>query len=267
MRDVRIGAVIAQCPVGQMARNLRELDHWVDKAKRAGVEILCFPEMNICGYSNRSNITHLALPVQSPPVRNLEKLAHDRHMVILAGFAEQGRHGNIYASHVVAKPGSAVETYRKLHLAPPEKKTFTAGSCITVFTYDGITFGIQLCYDAHFPELTTQMAIMGIDILFVPHASPRGEAQQKHQSWMRHLTARAYDNGLFVVACNQTGENGNGLTFPGNGVVLDPSGNTMAVETSGRETMMVVDLSASQLEAVRGHRMRYFLPNRRSDLY
>ncbi len=72
--------------------------------------------------------------------------------------------------------------------------------------------GIQLCYDAHFPELSTRMAVNGADIIFMPHASPRGTPSQKLTSWLRHLTARAFDNGVFIVACNQNGDNQKGCS-------------------------------------------------------
>jgi predicted amidohydrolase len=84
---------------------------------------------------------------------------------------------------------------------------------------------------------------------------------------MRHLTARAYDNGLYIVACNQIGDNCNGLVFPGNAVVIDPSGNILDTKLDDSEGLLVADLTAEALEHVRGHRMRYFLPNRRPDLY
>ena len=127
--------------------------------------------------------------------------------------------------------------------------------------------GIQLCYDAHFPELSTRMAVDGVDIIFMPHASPRGTPQEKFDSWMRHLTARAFDNGVFIVACNQVGENQKGLDFPGLAVVVGPSGNILTEKTTGREAMLVTDLKAEELSAIRDHKMRYFLPNRRPELY
>jgi predicted amidohydrolase len=96
---------------------------------------------------------------------------------------------------------------------------------------------------------------------------PRGQAVDKHQSWMRHLPARAFDNGLFVVACNQRGNNENGLVFPGNAVAFSPSGEIMERRLSGSAAMLVADLTAEQLQHVRSHRMRYFLPNRRPGLY
>ncbi|MCK5484748.1 MAG: nitrilase, partial [Desulfobacterales bacterium] len=90
---------------------------------------------------------------------------------------------------------------------------------------------------------------------------------QKFNSWMRHLPARAFDNGLYVVACNQTGDNQNGLNFPGLSVIFNPSGQIIKKDTSGKEKIIIADLKAEGLAKVRDHRMRYFLPNRRPGLY
>jgi predicted amidohydrolase len=92
-------------------------------------------------------------------------------------------------------------------------------------------------------------------------------AVEKHKSWMRHLTARAYDNSVFIVACNQTGANGKGLTFPGNSVVLSPAGNVIAKSLSSRENIMFTDLKADDLHHIRNNPMHFFLPNRRPELY
>jgi N-carbamoylputrescine amidase len=173
----------------------------------------------------------------------------------------------LFAAHLVAMPDGTVGVYRKLHIAPPEQPLYAAGDRIPLFDACGIRFGIQLCYDAHFPELSTRMALEGADVIFMPHASPRGNSQEKLTSWMRHLTARAFDNGLFVVACNQTGDNGHGLQFPGLALALDPIGNIMNEYAGPTETILIVDLMAAELEAVRSHRMRYFLPNRRPEIY
>ena len=51
------------------------------------------------------------------------------------------------------------------------------------------------------------------------------ERFRSHEPELR--IGRAFDNGLFVVACNQTGDNRNGLLFPGNAVVLSPSGEVL----------------------------------------
>ncbi len=231
--------------------------------------MICFPEMNLTGYCHTATVTEHAETIPGPTTAVLAELAGDTGVTILAGMAEKGAAGKLYIVHLAAGPAGDLTVYRKLHLAPPEQKLYSAGSDIPLFKVDKTTCGIQLCYDAHFPELMTRMALDGAEVVFIPHASPsRGmTAPDKHQSWMRHLPARAYDNGIFVVACNQTGSNSNGLHFPGNAVVIDPSGNILDKKLDDREGLVVVDLEGAALKHVRGHRMRYFLPNRRPELY
>lgn len=81
---------------------------------------------------------------------------------------------------------------------------------------------------------------------------------------MRHLPARAFDNGTFVAAVNQTGENGSGLTFPGLALAIGPDGYLISKET--KEGIHMVEMDMEAVRRVRSHKMRYFLPNRRPDL-
>lgn len=265
--DIRIATVVCRCPVGELKRNLERTAEWTLKAKKKGAGLICFPELNLTGYSNRHEIIEHAISANGPEFEALVDLAKEQQIVLLVGFAELGTNGALYASHMVITPQGQTGIYRKLHLAPPETEYFSPGESLAVFQWSGIRFGIQLCYDAHFPDLSTKMAESGADIIFIPHASPRGQAADKHQSWMRHLPARAFDNGLFVVACNQIGANQNGLTFPGNAVIFSPSGEVIDTYLSDKSGLLIADLSSDQIEHVRGHRMRYFFPNRRPRIY
>ena len=267
MNDIRIATVIMNCPVGRVADNLDHMAAWVAAARKRGADLICFPEMNVTGYSTRDEIKDSAETVPGAISQSVLAMAREFEMVILSGLAEAGAKGRVFASHPVVTPEGVAGPYRKIHIAPPEIKVFSAGNAIPLFEIKGLKFGIQLCYDVHFPELSTHMAAQGADVIFMPHASPRGTPTQKFNSWMRHLPARAFDNSLYVVACNQTGDNQAGLNFPGLTVILNPSGRIVKKNTGGKEHMIVADLKAEELEKVRGHRMRYFLPNRRPDLY
>ena len=267
MNDLRIAVAITRSIVGNVQENLDRVYRWAKTAKSQGAALICFPEMGITGYFNHHEIRDVAEPVPGYISRNLLDVAVQEEIMILAGMAERSDTGHIYASHLAVKPDGDVGIYRKLHIAPPEKKYLTPGSAIPLFKIIGFTFGIQLCYDAHFPELSTQMALKGADIIFLPHASPRGNSEDKFKSWMRHLPARAFDNGLYIVACNQTGENERGLSFPGISLVISPSGDILKKEISGDEGIIIADLKREALEQVRHHDMRYFLPNRRPDIY
>jgi len=267
MRDLRIAMVVCNAPVDEVRRNLDTMKDRVKEAVEGGAGIVCFPELNVTGYCNRKRPGKFAGTVPGEITDEILQLSASEDTVVLFGMAEIDGAGNLFASHVVATPDGTLGVYRKLYIAPPERATFIPGSSVPLFEAKGVRFGIQLCYDAHFPELSTQMAANGADLIFIPHASPRGVAADKHRSWMRHLPARAYDNSVFIAACNQIGENGSGLSFPGNAVILGPSGHIITTHLTDREGILFADLKAEELASVRGHEMRYFFPNRRPELY
>jgi len=267
MQDIRIAAAIFNSIVNQPQNNLERMVPLIQQAKQQGANLICFPELNVTGYSTRAPIADAAESIPGPISRRLQQMARKFRIVILAGLAEKDSSGRIYASHVVVTPREMPGIYRKIHIAPPERGIFSAGNAIPVFQIEGVNLAIQLCYDVHFPELATRMALDGADIIFMPHASPRGTPSQKLASWLRHLTARAFDNGVFIVACNQNGDNQKGLKFPGLAVMIDPAGEIIKKDTGGKDGIVVAHLKAATLEAVRSHRMRYFLPNRRPELY
>ncbi|MBC2716223.1 MAG: nitrilase [Desulfobacteraceae bacterium] len=267
MKNIRIAAVVSNSGFGKTADNLDRMKTWIKKASENKAAIVCFPELSITGYHVRKEIINAAEPIPGPSTDYLATLAEIDNITILAGMAETDSNGRIYATHVVITPEGIKGVYRKVHLGPSEKELFISSDTIPVFEDNGIKFGIQLCYDAHFPDLSTAMALKGADVIFIPHASPRTTPDEKIKSWMRHLPARAYDNGLFIIACNQCGKNGKGLIFPGVGVVFNPAGEVIQSYTGTDEHMIFADLKAQDLKKIRSHKMRYFLPNRRPEIY
>ena len=265
--DIRIALAVVEAPLGAVAANLAKAALWTRRARQEGARLICFPELSLTGYGIQDTLRTTAQPAGGEVARQLQALAAEEEMVILAGLAEAGPAGGVFASHLCCVPGQPPGVYRKVHIAPPEEDLLQAGDALPLFDALGARVGVQLCYDAHFPEASTCMALDGADVIFFPHASPRGTSAAKFKSWRRHLPARAFDNGLFTAACNQTGANGEGLEFPGLAVVFGPGGEVLAHREDAREGLLLADLSAAQMAAVRQHRMRYFLPRRRPALY
>jgi predicted amidohydrolase len=75
------------------------------------------------------------------------------------------------------------------------------------------------------------------------------------------------DNGVFVVACNQTGKNPFGLSFPGVGLIMDPRGRMISKAVGWEEGMILATLKEEVLRDVRHHPMAYYLRHRRPELY
>ena len=267
-KDIRVAMATCQSKVGQTDSNLQTMKRWTVMAAAQNADIVCFPELCITGYHARDTIIGAALPIDSKAVEAVLHMAVESDIAIVAGLAERDKGERIYSSAFACDKTGLLGIYRKVHLGPPEKKIFTQADAIgPLFKTNGFTFGIQLCYDAHFPELSTHMAALGADAIFFPHASPGISPGDKKDSWMRHLPARAFDNGIFVIAVNPVGDNGHGVYFPGTAITLSPAGKILKSHTCDHEIMTIVDLTREMLEGVRSHRMRYFFSNRRPDLY
>ncbi len=267
MREILIAAAVINAPLGEIESNTEKMISLIRSAKNNHAELICFPEMSITGYCSDDLVKEHAISLNHDAFNKLRAVSEELNIVILAGFAQKNVDGNMFATHIVIHPLKKSEIYQKIHIAPPEQQTYTAGSLVPVFHIDGFCFGIQLCYDAHFPELSTLMTEKGVDAIFFPHASPRLTPVEKYDSWMRHMPARAFDNSIYVIACNQNGNNDNGLYFPGISFVIDPSGKVVGRDVCGQDSLLYVNLKKDAIENVRAHKMKYFFPNRRKSIY
>jgi len=267
MKNIKIALAVQNCKAGNFDRNLSKCLEMTEKASKNGADIVVFPEMNLTGYITGKEIIAFSKLLSIELKTALTQTAKSLGLMMLVGLAEKNLNGEIYAAHLVITPDGSIEKYRKIHTSPFEKRFFTPGDEIGVFNTDSLKFGIQLCYDAHFPELALAMAQEKVDAIFIPHASPRGDSREKFDSWMRHLRARAYDNSVFIFACNQTGNNGKSLDFPGVAVAIGPDGNVLSKSLDKNEGLHFVNIKEEMLTQVRSHEMRYFLPNRRKDLF
>jgi N-carbamoylputrescine amidase len=267
MDDLTVAAACMTAEPGRIERNLERIRSIAMEAAASGADMLCLPELSVTGYS-LSDPESLCLGRNGRMLtERLLSIAKATNLVILAGLVEPREGAPPYIGHVAAGPEGLLGVHRKTHLSPTERGVFSAGDDLRVFAWRNTTFGIQLCYEAHFPEISTVMTLKGAEVLFLPHASPRGDAEQKRSSWMRHLPGRAFDNGVFVVAVNQVGETEGGFDFPGVIVILGPDGREYAQYAGKEEAIVYARLRKEDLDAVRRHRMRYFLPWRRPELY
>ena len=91
MKDIRVAAVVCRSPVGKTRENLDRMRTWTDKAARQGAAVVCFPELNLTGYTTRPEIADSGRTGSRPGDRRLLQIAADTGMAILAGLAEKGR--------------------------------------------------------------------------------------------------------------------------------------------------------------------------------
>jgi len=267
MEDLKVAAAVMRSVLGRKAENLAGMEALVREAARGGAKAVCFPEMNISGYGLRREMESFAEPIPGPSTEAVLKMAREYGLMILAGLAEKAEENQYFISHFAAGPEGLIGVYRKIHLGPPEEGVYGAGSECPVFSFGGVRFGIELCFDGHFPELSSLLALNGAEVIFIPHASPRESSSEKKARWLRYLPARAYDNSVFLVACNPLGESESGLDFPGTSLILGPKGEILAESQAGGEEVILADLKKETLLKVRENSRGFFLGRRRPEIY
>jgi len=176
----KIALAICNCQVGEIALNMEAIKKQVSEAVKNGAHLICFPEMNITGYYNNHDIRNWSLPRTTTEIETLSSFATRSSITILAGFSEIDANSSLFATHGIFFPNGQKKFYRKLHISPPEKEIFEKGDEVPVFEYHGIKFGVQLCYDAHFPELSTVMSLKGVDLIFFPTLLPEVILRKKN---------------------------------------------------------------------------------------
>lgn len=255
--------------------NLTKINNFVNEAVKKKAKIICFPELSTCGYDRKLPIT-LAEEIPGYTSSKLMEIAINKKITIIAGMLEKERN-HIYITQILTFPSGKIEKYRKTHLGKYEKNRYLAGEELPVFNmrnFDNVIekvhFSIGICYDLHFPEVITAFSVQGAQIVFAPHASPM-TAERRVQIWNKYMGTRAYDNRVYLAACNLVGNNGF-KSFGGGMGIWDPFGNLVKEYKQEDENIIFFDLNLEELNNIRkgksGHMKKpFYIKDRRAQLY
>jgi len=89
MDDLRIAAVVMRCMLGETQDNLNRMKARIGEAASGGANLVCFPELNLTGYSVREVIRSVAEPIPGPLSQAVVEMARESGMFILAGLVER----------------------------------------------------------------------------------------------------------------------------------------------------------------------------------
>ena len=295
MREIRVAAAQFEPRDGDKLYNLDVICALARKAREAGAEIVSFHECSVSGYTFLENLSREELSVlaehvpDGPSVSRLIALAGSLGMAIGAGLIEiEGDH--LYNCYVVVSPTGFVARHRKLHAFISD--LLTCGDRYTVFDLLGCRFGILTCYDNNLPENVRITAMLGAEIVLMPHVtgclpSPmpgRGTVDPaiwhnrvrdpvrcrqefdgpKGRGWlMRWLPARCWENGIFGVYSNPIGEEG-GTIKAGGAMILDPFGEVLEECRTLGDDIAVATLDPEKLALASGSS---YIRARRPELY
>lgn len=247
---MKIAAAQIACTLGDLPANVQKMRDFAGRARKAGAELVVFPEMADTGYA-MPVIREKAMPWSEGAVPELQKIARTLSLAIISGVSE--REGDLIynAQVVIDSTGAIVAKYRKTHLFAPapveEDKCFAPGQELVSVAFASLQFGLTICYDLRFPEIYRSLAIDQETNVFVISSAwpfPRVE----HQRVL--ATARAIENQSYVILANRVGRD-DAVPFCGSSVVLDPYGVVVAAASSDREELIVADLSLDLVKLIR----------------
>lgn len=296
MQHLKIATAQFENASGDKHYNLHVINRLASQAAQRGAQVIAFHECSITGYTfarhlSKEQMLDLAefIP-DGDSIRQLTRIAQANDIVIMAGLFEKDEQGQLFKAYVCVDKTGLVAKYRKLH--PFINPHILPGNEYVVFDLYGWTCGILICYDNNIVENVRATALLGADIIFMPHvtmltpstrpgagfADPKlWENREndptslrlefdgmKGRAWlMKWLPARAYDNGIYVVFSNPIGMDDDQLKN-GCSMIIDPFGDIIAECRELGDDIAVATLTPEKLQQAGGYRYRNA---RRPDLY
>lgn len=276
--------------------NLSVIDQLSKQAAAQGARMIAFHECAITGYTfarhlSKDQMLELAeLLPGGKSVEALREIAARNNIAILAGLFEKDKADNLFKAYVCVDKNGLVAKHRKLH--PFINPHLVPGDQYTVFDYEGWKCGILICYDNNVIENVRATALLGAQIIFMPHVTmctpstrpgagfvdatlwkdkvKNAELLRKEfdglkgREWlMKWLPARAYDNGVYAVFSNPVGMDDDQLKN-GCSMIIDPFGDIIAECRSLSDEFVIAELSPEKLLKAGGAR---YTNARRPELY
>ncbi|WP_164201782.1 carbon-nitrogen hydrolase family protein [[Micrococcus luteus] ATCC 49442] len=213
--------------------------------------LVVFPELHLFGDENpdlqRAEMLQAAAePLDGPRVKELKQLAKDLSIWLVPGsVCERGPEGQLFNTQLVLSPeGELTGYYRKIFPWRPFEP-YDPGDRFTTVDLPGIgRVGLNICYDAWYPEVSRQLAWMGADVILNVVKTTTPDRRQE----LILAKANAIVNQVFMVSVNCAGPTGRGQS-----IIVDPEGNTLAEAPDDAPVLLTAELDLAAVDRVRTH--------------
>ena len=276
---VRVAAAVPHMKVADCAYNASEIKKQISEAVQEGVQVICFPELSITGYTCAD--LFFTQQLQQNALRALEQVCaytRDLPIIVLVG-APLKVDNNLYNCAFVMTDGEVMGVVPKVNLPNTgefyEKRWFSSGRDVLehninsirpriptielwgndvpfgidlLFATKDYSFGIEICEDLWSPlPASTQLAIQGAEIIF--NLSSSNCVTGKHtfrQRMIMQQSARVHCG--YVYTSSGIGESTTDIVFSGstyiaeNGDMLD-MGDRFQMESS----MIISEIDVERL--------------------
>lgn len=241
---IKVGAAVPAVKVADVEYNVQEIERLIAVAEGEGVEVLCFPELSLTGYTCQDLFQNqLLLAKAEEGLLMLLDFTRKLDVISVVGMPVQAG-GLLLNCAVVIQSGTLLGVVPKTYLPNYnefyEKRWFAsaqdlspvsiylAGSPITLSaepklfqTSDGAKFGIEICEDVWAPvPPSNNLTMAGADIIL--NCSASNELIGKHR-YLRSLLAQQSARTMsgYVYASSGFGESTQDAVYGGNAMIFE----------------------------------------------
>ena len=239
-----IACVQMDVEMGNVAANLKRIVDRIHQSAERGAQLAIFPECALTGYcfDSLEEAAQFAEPIDGPSSKAIVDACSETGTHAVAGFIERDG-SSFYNAAMLVGPDGVIGNYRKVHLPflgvdrflTPGDKPFR------VFELPFGRIGINICYDASFPEAARALKLLGAELIVLPTNWPTG-------AWRTAefiINTRACENHVNFAAVNRCGVE-RGWEFIGRSKVVDVNGDTIAEAAREGEEMLIVEVDLAE---------------------
>jgi predicted amidohydrolase len=234
--------------------NVQKAIAWIERAvQETGARLVVLPETVTTGFTPDCPAEELWDRVDVLPGPMTEPVAAAARglgvHVVFPTYERGSERGVVYNTAALFGPrGNLLGRYRKTHLFPTERTSgggwSTPGREPVVVETELANIGMTICYDGDFPELFRCEAIQGAEVIVRPAALLRS-----FEIWEMTNRARAYDNHVYIAACNGIGPDAGGNYYFGHSMIVSPIAQVLGL-ARGTEEIVAAELDPDPIRYV-----------------
>lgn len=241
---MKIAGVQMDVVLADVNRNLERMIERMRETMAAGARLTVFPECALSGYcfDSLDEARPHAQPIPGPATERMRAACAELGCYAIFGMLELDG-SKLYNAAVLVGPTGVIGSYRKVHLPFLGIDMFTSygDRPFAVHNAGELKVGMNICYDASFPEGSRSLAILGADLIVLPTNWPPGSECTAASV----INARAIENAVYFIAVNRVGSE-RGFDFIGRSKIADPSGQTLSEATGASEEILYAEIDPAK---------------------
>ncbi len=254
---LKVGSAVPLVRVADVEYNVEQIKKMINKAVAKGVEILCFPEMSITGYTCQDLFHNTTLlDAVDEAIDDLTDYCEDLPIVVIVGapVRQIDMLGNVAVVIAAGKNHLVNKTFYPNYGEFYEKRWFNDDAPVapTVFLLpSGESFMVEICEDLWAPAPPSSRAAgAGVDVIF--NLSASNELIGKHRyllSLIAQQSARCMAG--YVYSSAGFGESTQDVVYGGNAIIYENGVRLAESERFSIEEQLVtaqIDIERLQTE-------------------